>query len=170
MADEDAARRIAGGFDGGAFRNVLGMFPTGVCVLTARTPEGEDLGLTISSFNSLSIDPPLVLFSISRKAHSLPKWAQCDEFVINVLSSGQSGLSEKFAKALSDKWQGVGFARGASGAPVLQDAAATLQCRQHALHDGGDHLLFLARVMRFELDPASAPLVFCMGRYHMLGT
>lgn len=170
MAEKGAARRVGGGFDGSAFRNVLGIFPTGVCVLTARTPDGEDLGFTISSFNSLSINPPLVLFSISREAHSLPKWAQCDEFVINVLSSGQSELSDKFAKALSDKWRGVDFARGVSGAPVLTNTAATLQCRQHALHDGGDHLLFLARVLQFELDPASAPLVFCMGKYHLLGT
>ena len=155
-------------FDARAFRDVLGTFPTGVCVLTARTLLGEDLGFTISSFNSLSLDPPLVLFSISRTAHSLPKWERCEGFAINVLTHKQAHLSTKFATALSDKWKDVQFDRGLDGAPILADVAASLQCRPFARHDGGDHLLFIARVVRFSTEPKHLPLVHCMGKYYEL--
>lgn len=128
--------------------------------------EGEDLEFTISSFNSLSLDPPLVLFSVSIAAQSLPKWEKCKGFAINVLTQSQAHLSRKFAQALSDKWQDVRFGRGLEGAPILADVAASLQCRQYARHDGGDHLLFTARVVRSSLNPDRLPLVHCMGNYY----
>lgn len=155
-------------FDARAFRDALGTFPTGVCVLTARTLLGEDLGFTIGSFNSLSLDPPLVLFSISRTAHSLPKWEKCEGFAINVLIQNQAHLSRKFATALSDKWKDAQFYRGLEDAPILADVATSLQRPPFARHNGGDHLLFIARVVRFSLDPKHLPLVHCMGRYYEL--
>ena len=155
-------------FNARAFRDVLGTFPTGVCVPTARTLQGEDLGFTISSFNSPSLGPSLVLFSISRTAHSLPKWEKCEGFAINVLTQNQARLSRKFAQALSDKWHDVEFDRGLEGAPILADVAASLQCRQYARHGGGDHLQFIARVVRFSLDPDRLPLVHCMGNCYEL--
>ncbi len=124
-------------FDARAFRDVLGTFPTGVCVLTARTLPAEDLDFKISSFNSISPDLPLVLFSISRTAHSLPKWEKCEGFAISVLIRNQAHLSRKFAAALSDKWKDAQFYRGLEGAPILADVAASLQCRPFARHDGG---------------------------------
>ncbi|MBW3098166.1 flavin reductase family protein [Pseudohoeflea sp. DP4N28-3] len=148
-------------------RQALGQFPTGVCIVTASVDE-EAVGMTISSFNTLSLDPPLVLFSIDRRAKSLPLWEKAGGYAINVLSEKQRDLSNRFARSLGDKWSGTRFERGYGDAPVFHGVAAAFECKPFAIHEGGDHLLFIAAVQRFRHDPDRAPLVFSQGRYATL--
>lgn len=150
-------------------RNALGQFPTGVCIVTA-TVEGEQIGMTISSFNTLSLNPPLVLFSIDRRAMSLPLWEKAQGYAVNVLSEKQRNLSNRFAKSLGEKWQGVKFEHGLADAPLFPGVAAAFECAPHAIHDGGDHLLFVAEVKRFRAECDRVPLVFSQGRYATLNS
>ncbi|WP_210341825.1 flavin reductase family protein [Rhizobium setariae] len=150
-----------------AFRQALGQFPTGVCVVTCMV-DSERLGMTMSSFNSVSLDPPLVLFSIDHRAASLPLWEKAESYAINVLSENQKDVSNRFARPLSKKWEGARFANGGSDAPVLRGVAAVFECAPWARHDGGDHILFIARVKRFLTSADRRPLVFCQGRYAKL--
>lgn len=151
-----------------AFRNALGQFPTGVCVVTARAADGEDLGMTISSFNSLSLDPPLVLFSIDRRSHGLDEWQAAEGYAINVLAESQKDVSGRFARPLGDKWTGIDFDRGHADAPLLRGAVACFECSPFAGHDGGDHVLFIVRVVRFRTFTNRSPLIFCKGSYGAL--
>lgn len=155
------------GFDALAFRRCLGQFPTGVCIVTADV-DGELLGMTVSSFNTLSLDPPLVLFSIDRQSASLPRWRSAGALAINVLSAGQTDLSNRFASSKGPKWQGVTFRPSPLGAPVLPGVAAMMECVPHDETDGGDHVLFIVRVNSFINHPDRTPLVFCNGGYNRL--
>lgn len=163
-----ASAAAEGALDGRAFRNALGQFPTGVCVVTAQAPDGEDLGMTMSSFNSLSLAPPLVLFSVDRRALSLPKWRAAQGCAINVLAESQKEVSGRFARPKSNKWAGIDFDRGYAGAPLLRGVVARFECRRYAEHDGGDHELFIAEVVRFRIFANRAPLIFCQGNYGAL--
>ncbi len=154
-------------FDTRVFRQSLGQFPTGVCIVTARVGD-ELLGMTISSFNSLSLDPPLVLFSVDQNARSLPLWLQADGYAINVLSETQRSLSNRFARPSDTKWEGVTFGDGLYGAPVLPGASAVFQCARHSHHQAGDHTLFITLVESFTSHAARQPLVFCKGSYGAL--
>lgn len=161
----EAARRED--FDILDFRRCLGQFPTGVCVITGRVDD-ELLGMTVSSFNTLSLEPPLVLFSIGRNARSLEQWRAADTLAINVLSESQTELSNRFAGSRGNKWEGVTWRPGGNGAPVLPGAAAVLECAPHDRADGGDHELFIVRVQSFRNHPSRPPLVFCQGSYNRL--
>jgi flavin reductase (DIM6/NTAB) family NADH-FMN oxidoreductase RutF len=152
-------------FDFREFRNALGSFATGVTIVTARSRTGEPLGLTANSFNSVSLDPPLVLFSLNRKAYSLRSFEEAGNFAINVLRDDQQDISEVFAQALTDKWQGFAFETWESGAPILTHALAVFDCATHAVHDGGDHLIFVGRVLKFANDPRGKPLLYFRGNY-----
>lgn len=163
----DAAATRAVDFDRLAFRQCLGQFPTGVCIVAADV-DGERLGMTVSSFNTLSLDPPLVLFSIDRGARSLDQWRRADAMVINVLSAGQTELSNRFASSKGPKWEGVAFRSSPLGAPVLPGVAAAMECVPHEEADGGDHVLFIVRVTDFRNHPDRSPLVFCKGGYNRL--
>ncbi len=150
-------------------RNALGEFATGVVVVTANGPDGTPVGMTMSSFNAVSLDPPLVLFSIGKQANSLPAFAAAESYVINVLAGHQEDLSNRFARPLSDKWAGLDFERGLSGAPLLKGALAHFECARHELIEGGDHLIFLAKVAHFSVAPGNAdPLIFLRGRYRRI--
>ena len=149
-------------------RDVLGNFPTGVAVLTAFGPDGELFGVTVSSFNSVSLDPPLVLCSLSRRLFCLQGLLRAEAFAINFLRDDQAHLSTRFATALCDKWQGIEFRAGATGSPILIPALAVLECRPYAQYDGGDHVIVVGRVTHLEADAARRPLVFFRGRYHTL--
>ena len=150
-----------------AFRNGLGAFPTGICVMTAAV-ENELLGMTMSSFNSLSLDPPLVLFSITKNAKSHGSWVRADKVLIHVLEESQTDLSNRFARSLGDKWDGIDFAMTDSGLPLLEGTAAVYDCKAYAAHDGGDHTLFLVKVQRFQHVPSRRPLLFAGGAYGKL--
>lgn len=157
-------------FDSRQFRDALGQFPTGVIIVTATTDEGEQMGMTMSSFNSVSLDPPLVVFSIHLGAASLPKWRSCRKYAINVLSESQGELSNRFARAKSSKWDGVRSIKGHFDTPLLPGVLVALECEQYARHDGGDHELFVSRVLAIHnaSDGLGRPLVFAKGRYWQL--
>lgn len=158
---------MARGFDVNAFRQALGQFPTGVCVVTSVIGM-EKLGVTISSFNSLSLDPPLVLFSLDRRAASLAQWKQAAGYAINVLAENQADLSGRFSRALTNKWEGISCHREAEHGLVLPGIAAVFHCTPWAVHEGGDHLLFIGQVMSFRSFRDRRPLVFNKGRYAAL--
>jgi flavin reductase (DIM6/NTAB) family NADH-FMN oxidoreductase RutF len=159
--------RMQEAFDTRAFRHALGQFPTGVCVVTAIV-EGTRLGMTVSSFNSLSLDPPLVLFSIDRRAVSLVLWGRAEAVAVHVLAENQKDVSNRFARALANKWEGMSCGEGASGAPVLPGVAAVFECAVWARHEGGDHTLFILEVRHFRSFADRQPLVFGKGRYAAL--
>lgn len=154
------------------FRDALGQFPTGVTIVTSMTAGGDRLGMTISSFNSLSLDPPLVLFSMSRAANSFVAWQQAKRYAINVLSEDQEELSNKFARAKAEKWIGQTILGGKSGVPLLPNAVIAFECEAYDRHDGGDHEIFVGRVVGLHENRAKRghPLVFFGGQYRRLGT
>ena len=155
--------------DGRAFRDALGWFATGVTVITTRSAEGALVGFTANSFSSVSLDPPLILFSLSREAKSLPFFEACAHFAVNILSKEQTDLSSRFAGAAHDKWHGIGFTIGEGGCPVLDGVVAVFECAVHDMHDGGDHRIFIGRVLRMQSAPEGQPLLFCRGAYRELG-
>ena len=149
-----------------AFRNALGEFATGVAVITAESSTGDPIGMTMSSFNSVSLNPPLVLFSVDRRAHSLDAMQKAKHFAVNILGREQEEISNRFARALSDKWLNVKLTAGYSQAPLITGALAHFECKPYAQYDGGDHIIFVVQVTRFSVRPGDpAPLVFFRGRY-----
>jgi flavin reductase (DIM6/NTAB) family NADH-FMN oxidoreductase RutF len=159
--------RMEPAFDAKAFRRALGHFPTGVCVVTSRM-DGALVGMTVNSFNSLSLDPPLVLFSIDASAASLLLWRTAEGYAVNMLAENQKDISDRFAKFGARKWEGTTYADGLFGAPILPGVAATLECAAWATHAAGDHVLFIAEVRRFRTASGRRPLVFSNGRYAKL--
>jgi flavin reductase (DIM6/NTAB) family NADH-FMN oxidoreductase RutF len=153
-------------FDQRAFRTALSQFATGVAVITARGPSDQAIGMTMSSFNSVSLDPPLVLFSVDRRALSLPAMLEAKGYAVNILGREQEQLSNQFARSLGDKWSDVEHTLGHAEAPLLHGAIAHFECEPYAHHDGGDHVIFIGRVVRFGINPDGEPLVFFRGKYH----
>jgi flavin reductase (DIM6/NTAB) family NADH-FMN oxidoreductase RutF len=149
-------------------RNALGNFATGITVVTAVGPQGEFLGITANSFNSVSLDPPLVLFSLDRGAYSLKAFQASGAFAINVLREDQAHLSTNFARQLADKWADVEYEIWETGSPILKDALAAFDCEIHSMYDGGDHIIFIGRVVRLKADHENRPLLYFRGRYGSL--
>jgi len=148
------------------FRAALGMFATGVTIVTARTAEGQVIGLTANSFNSVSLEPPLVLWSLAQAAASLPAFRAGSHYAINVLAADQKALAERFAMKGADRWAGVGFTEGACGAPLLDGAAAAFECFNRSRYDEGDHVIFVGEVERCTWRPGASPLLFHGGRFY----
>ncbi len=154
-------------FDGSTFRSVLGRLPTGVTVITCDPPGGPPQGLTIGSFTSVSLDPPLVAFMPARTAESWPAIEAAGAFCVNVLCTGQVELSNRFASKDPQKFAGVDWSPApGTGAPVLSGVAAWVDCRIEAIHEGGDHWIVVGRVDDLGTnDAALEPLVFLGGGY-----
>lgn len=148
-----------------SFRDTLGCFATGVTIITSVAPDGELLGVTVNSFNSVSLAPPLVLWSLDRRAYSLPAFEQAGCFAINVLRDSQKQLSNIFARALVDKWSGVNYEVWETGAPILTDCLANFECATRATHDGGDHVIFVGEVRRMNRNHHGQPLLYYRGSY-----
>lgn len=146
------------------FRNALGRFATGVTVVTARGPGGEDVGVTANSFNSVSLDPPLVLWSIARNATSIRAFEAAEHFAVHVLGEGQRPLSERFAQKGGDKFAGLALDRGVGGVPLVAGTAAVFQCRTAHRYEGGDHLILVGEVVEFD-ERDHPPLLYHGGRY-----
>lgn len=151
-----------------ALRSALGRFATGVTIITCVGGDGQRVGLTANSFSALSLDPALVLWSLRRASPSLAAFEGALHFAVNVLAENQADLSRRFASQVADKFAEGSWTEGFGGAPVLAGAAAVFECETAARHDGGDHRLFIGRVLRLA-DQAVAPLVFHSGHYRMLG-
>jgi flavin reductase (DIM6/NTAB) family NADH-FMN oxidoreductase RutF len=145
-------------------RNALGRFATGVCVVTTRTREGKIEGLTANSFSAVSLDPPLVLWSLRAAASSLASFKAADHFAVNVLSASQHKLCRHFATRKNDKFEGIEHATGLGGCPLLAGALATFECSMENTMPAGDHVIFLGRVHRAAFEHG-APLIFSAGTY-----
>ena len=146
------------------FRNALGAFATGVTIITTLSPEGADVGVTANSFNSVSLDPPMILWSLAKNSTSLAAFMAAEHFAVHVLAMDQEGLSGKFAKSSDNKFLGVTVERGAGGIPLIPGCAARFQCRTAFRHEGGDHIILVGEVDEFDHD-GHAPLAFHGGRY-----
>ena len=142
------------------------MFATGVTIVTARTPAGMLVGLTANSFNSVSLDPPLVLWSLSQGASSMPVLSTGSHYAINILAADQKELAERFASRIDNRWKDVLFTEGASGAPLLTGAAATFECFNRSRYEEGDHVIFVGEVERCSHRPDTPPLLFHGGRFY----
>lgn len=152
-------------FDTRDFRRALGKFATGVTVVTTRDGDGEHFGVTASSFNSVSMDPPLILWSIDKKAYSLAAYRDAEHFVVNVLGNDQVEISNRFASRGEDKFAGIAIEEGIGGAAKVKDAAAHFDCRTWNVYEGGDHLILVGEVVRYGYRDAGSALVFHNGRY-----
>jgi flavin reductase (DIM6/NTAB) family NADH-FMN oxidoreductase RutF len=151
-------------FDSRELRNALGTFATGVTIITARSKAGKPVGLTANSFTSVSLQPPLVLWSASLYADSLSAFQEGSHFVVNVLAADQVELSNKFARKNEDKFIDVDHIVPECGAPVLIGSAAHFECRNEYRHYGGDHIIFIGHVERFAYT-TKPTLLFCRGKY-----
>lgn len=151
-------------FDTREFRNALGAFATGVTVVTTRAPEGHAVGLTATSFNSVSMEPPLVLWSLQRISEQFEAFRESDGFAVHVLTEGQVALSQRFAAKDIDRFADLGVIEGLNGLPLLPDCAAVFQCRKFAEYDGGDHIIFVGEVLAFQYADSTG-LAFYRGGY-----
>lgn len=147
-------------------RDALGRFVTGVTIVTTITADGP-LGMTANSFSSVSLVPPLVLWSPARKSRRFPAFEAASHFAVHVLSDRQRALAERFAAAGADPFEGLPHGRGAGDVPLLPDCAARFECRHAAGYDGGDHLIVVGEVLRLEVSE-QPPLVFFRGGFHRL--
>lgn len=146
------------------FRNALGAFTTGVTIVTTCDQEGRDIGLTVNSFNSVSLDPPLVLWSLAKSSASLDAFRDAKYFAVHILGADQEELSNRFAQRGIDKFEGLTPARGNGGIPLLEGCAARFECRSSFQYEGGDHEIFVGEVITFEHFD-KPPLVFQGGKY-----
>ena len=151
-------------FDTLAFRRALGMFATGITVVTAQTPDGRRIGLTVNSFNSVSLTPPLVLWSLARHLPVLADFEQCSHYAINVLATHQQPLSQRFATRADDKFAELDVREGVTGAPILRDALFSLDCRVIEAIPASTHSIFLCEVVDAKFAEAS-PLLYFNGRF-----
>ncbi|ODU05959.1 MAG: hypothetical protein ABS81_05955 [Pseudonocardia sp. SCN 72-86] len=147
------------------FRSVLGHYPTGVAVITALTPTGEPVGMTVGTFSSVSLQPALVSFLADHTSTSLPRIGSAASFCVNVLAEDQQDMGRTFAARGDDKFAGLGWSTTATGSPRLDGVAAWVDCTIEYVHTTGDHLLVLGRVVDLRADPQRRPLLFLRGGF-----
>jgi 3-hydroxy-9,10-secoandrosta-1,3,5(10)-triene-9,17-dione monooxygenase reductase component len=140
-------------------RKAFGCFATGVAVATTIGKKGEPVGITISSFNSVSLEPPLVLWSLGNDSISYDAFADAEHFAVNILARHQEDLSARFAATGQDKFAGLACKEGVYGSPILPEFSACFECSTEYRYPGGDHLIIVGRVLNFE-DRGLEPLVF----------
>ena len=153
-------------FDTAAFRGALGMFATGVTIVTARSADGTLVGLTANSFNSVSLTPPLVLWSLSQHAASMAVMRHTTHYAINILSAEQQALAMTFASKDTNRWAGVSFELGRSGAPLLHGAVAHFECFNRSRYSEGDHVIFVGEVEHCQHQGGAAPLLYHGGKFY----
>lgn len=158
ISGEDFSRR---------FRNALGMFATGITVVSTRTPAGAPIGLTVNSFNSVSLDPPLIVWSLAKELPSRDLFEGCEYYAINVLAEDQTELSQRFASRAGARFAGLEIDEGVGGVPLLRGCCARFVCRNSVRHEGGDHLVFISEVLSFDYAER-APLLYFGGAYRRL--
>ncbi|WLG93513.1 p-hydroxyphenylacetate 3-hydroxylase reductase component [Pseudomonas sp. FP198] len=154
-------------FDTRAFRRALGNFATGVTVVTAATEDGRKVGVTANSFNSVSLDPPLILWSIDKRSSSHGVFEAASHFAVNVLAADQIDLSNNFARPKDDRFAEIQFEAGEGGAPVFVDCSARFHCEKFQQVDGGDHWIMIGKVVAFD-DFGRSPLLYHQGAYSMV--
>ncbi len=147
------------------FRDVMGSFATGVAVVTTRDAAGRPAGVTVSSFTSVSLDPPLILFCLEWTAETWPAIRDAAFFAVNILAEDQAALSSRFASMHVDRWAGISPDPGPHDCPLLPGTVGWVVCRKHAIHEGGDHAIVVGHVERLECDAARSPLLHFRGAY-----
>jgi len=156
-------------FDIKGFRDAMGAFPTGIAVMTAAAEEMSHIGITVNSFTSVSLEPPLVLWCIDRRSRRYPHFAQASGFTVSILASGHREVSARLARAGEHNLDGIALIPTELGPPALADSLAIFECARESVQDAGDHAILIGRVLRFARhDAAGAPLVYFRGRYGAL--
>jgi flavin reductase (DIM6/NTAB) family NADH-FMN oxidoreductase RutF len=149
-------------------RQVMGHFATGVTIITTFNKDGQMHGLTANAFTSVSLEPPLLLISVDKKAESYPAFEESKVFTINILADEQESLSRKFAVSGGNKFEGVAYRKGGNGAAILDGTLAHIECTLYAVYEGGDHTLYLGEIQEAEVREGK-PLVFYRGGYRAIG-
>ena len=152
-------------FGSDAFRAALAMFATGVTIVTARDALAAPVGLTANSFNSVSLAPPLVLWSLARQAGSMAAFERGSHYAVHILAADQHALAERFASREVDRFAGIAWREGLGGVPLLAGAAAVFECSNRSRYEEGDHVIFVGAVERCEHRAGAQPLIFHGGRY-----
>ncbi len=153
-------------FSSAEFRTALGMFATGVTIVTALAPAGRLVGLTANSFNSVSLSPPLVLWSLSQAATTMDAFRAGSHYAINILAADQQALAQQFASRAENRFANVGFSLGACGAPLLHGAAATFECFNRSRYEEGDHVIFVGEVENCSHTTGTSPLLYHGGKFY----
>ncbi len=160
----DVPSQIMSEFDALEFRNALGRFATGVTIVTTVDAAGERYGVTANSYNSVSLDPPLVLWSLAKTSRSIDAFDACKAFAVHILGAHQEDLAKRFAASSADKFAGLDVHAGLNGVPLFEECAAHFECTLENRFEGGDHVIFLGRVEHFAHGDA-APLLFHDGKF-----
>lgn len=151
------------------FRKTLAQFPTGVTVITTRDAERNPIGVTASSFNSVSVDPPLILWSIDKKAYSKEIFEKSEYFGVNVLTHNQIDISNRFSRKGDDKFKDIDYHNGKGDTPMLNEYSAQFECKTWNVYEGGDHLILVGEVVKYRHNETKPPLVFAHGNYAIVG-
>jgi len=144
-------------------RRALGCFPTGIAIVTTENEAGDPIGLTVNSFNSVSLDPPLIIWSISLSAPSINAFRYNKSFAVNILSSDQKDLCQKFSTPSTDKFNGIAWEKSVMGVPLIIDSIAQFECITHATYPGGDHEIYIGRVINYTHNNKE-PLILSKGK------
>ncbi len=157
--------------DSQALRTALGHFATGVTIVTTRDKAGAPIGMTASSFNAVSLDPPLILWSIGRNAYGYPAFAEAEHFAVHVLGNEHQEWSNRFGRASEEKFDGLTVSEGLGAVPLLSDCPARFECSVEHRYEGGDHMILVGRVLRMEYVSCNdvRPLLFHRGSYARIG-
>jgi flavin reductase (DIM6/NTAB) family NADH-FMN oxidoreductase RutF len=156
---------VHGNFDARDLRRAMGGFATGVTIVTACAPAGRKAGITVNSFCSVSLDPPLVLWCLDKRAPSLAVFSAASHFAIHVLAADQAALSVRFSRPAADKFSGLQYEQGLGGVPLLEGAAVRFECQREHGYESGDHVILIGRVERYCYSECT-PLLFHGGRMH----
>lgn len=160
------AQAAAPDFTSAQFRQALGQFATGVTIVTARSASGELAGLTVSSFNSVSLQPPLVLWSLNKVSGAMAALSEAAHYAIHVLAADQQALAERFAGPREQRWAGQPWQAAECGAPLLPGCVAVFECFNRSRYDEGDHVIFVGEVERCRSQAGTRPLLYHGGRFH----
>ena len=168
MADQPNRQEYRSGHDPRTLRDALGCFATGVTVVTCLTADGSPTGLTVNSFTSVSLDPPLLLVCLYKGAASAQALIEASHFAINVLQTGQQPASITFSTRVEDRFGSTPWSCGEAGAPILKDSLGVFECERFAVYDGGDHHILVGQVVKASFDAGLDPLLYFRGRYRRL--
>ena len=168
MADQPTRQEYRSGHDPRTLRDALGCFATGVTVVTCLGDDGVPAGLTVNSFTSVSLEPPLLLVCVAKPAASAEVLVEAPHFAINVLQTGQQPASIRFSTRDEDRFGATPWSCGEAGAPILKDSLGVFECERFAVYDGGDHHILVGKVIKASFDTGLDPLLFFRGRYRRL--
>ena len=168
MADQPTSGEYRSGHDPRTLRDALGCFATGVTVVTCLDGGGQPTGLTVNSFTSVSLDPPLLLVCLAKRAASSAALVTASHFAVNVLQTGQQPASIRFSTRDQDRFGTTAWSTGEAGAPILKDSMGVFDCERYAVHEGGDHHILIGQVVKATFDAQLDPLLYFRGSYRRL--